>query len=225
MTISAIIPVWNGEAYVAEAIRSVLSQTLQVDEIIVVDDGSTDHTADIVRSFANVRLIQQENASPGPARNTGVRASSGDWLAFLDHDDLWLPEKIETQIRMALGHPESVAVLGLVQNFISPDLSADAQARIECPANPLKGYTPSALTIRREAFLKSGGWPNSERQGVEWFAHALATGVSFLEIPRVLTMRRLHQTNRTRLRAAYNQDYARIARGMLAMRRANQGTG
>ena len=225
MTISAIIPVWNGERYVADAIRSVLDQTRKVDEVIVVDDGSTDGTVEIVQSFPGVRLIQQGNASPGPARNTGVSASRGDWLAFLDHDDLWVPEKIGVQARMAAQQPGIDAVLGLVRNFVSPELSPEAQSRIECPPNPLQGYTPSALMIRRDSFLRTGGWPNSERQGVEWFALARESGLKFLEISEVLTKRRLHQTNRTRLRSSYNGDYARIAREMLARKRNRQATG
>ena len=94
--ISAVIPAYNCEKYIGRAIQSVLSQTRPVDEIIVVDDGSTDTTAEIVRSFGDkVKLIQQENAGECAARNTGIKAASCQWVAFLDADDEWLPEKIE----------------------------------------------------------------------------------------------------------------------------------
>ena len=222
MKISAIIAVWNGETYVKEAIQSVLTQTLPAHELIVVDDGSTDQTAAMVRSFPQVKLIQQVNAGTGPARNSGVNAATGDWLAFLDHDDLWVPDKLATQTRWVHANPGSCGVLGLIENFISPELSEDAKSMIACPPGPLPGYSPSVLTIRRDRFLETGGWPASEREGVEWFVHARELGVKFVEIPQVLVQRRLHQSNRTRLGVANNLDYVRVARGLIARRRSQQ---
>jgi len=98
MKISAIIPAYNAEKTIGRAIKSVLAQTRPADEIIVVDDGSTDATAAAVRSFGDrVILIQQPNAGVSVARNTGIKAAAGDWIAFLDADDEWLPEKLKLQ--------------------------------------------------------------------------------------------------------------------------------
>jgi glycosyltransferase involved in cell wall biosynthesis len=222
MSVSVIIPVWNGAAYVAEAIRSVLQQTCPPREILVVNDGSTDSTTEIVRSFPTVTLVQQENTGVGPARNTGVGQSSGDLLAFLDHDDLWMPEKLALQVRLLEEDPKAEAVLGHVQNFISPDLSPEEQARIDCPAEPMAGHTASALLVRRNAFLRVGRWPTSEREGVEWFIRAREAGLRFGEVPQVVARRRLHQSNRTRTGSANNRDFARILLESLARRRAGQ---
>lgn len=91
ISVSVVIPAYNCERYIARTIDSVLAQTRPADEIIVVDDGSTDKTADVIRSFGDrVILIQQENAGASAARNTGIKAASGDWIAFLDGDDEWL---------------------------------------------------------------------------------------------------------------------------------------
>lgn len=97
--VSTIIPAFNAEAYIGETLASALAQTHQDHEIIVVDDGSTDATADLVSSFGErVRLIRQQNAGPAAARNNGARNSNGEWLAFLDADDLWSPMKLNAQL-------------------------------------------------------------------------------------------------------------------------------
>jgi glycosyltransferase involved in cell wall biosynthesis len=99
LRVSAVIPTYNRRAQAFRAIESVLAQTLPVDEIIVVDDGSTDGTAEAIRSHYGSRVIvfRQENAGVSAARNCGLRAAHGEWLAFLDSDDVWLPEKLQQQ--------------------------------------------------------------------------------------------------------------------------------
>ena len=107
--ISAVIPAYNCEEYIARTIESVLGQTCPPDEIIVVDDGSADNTVDVVRSFGDkVILIQQENAGASVARNTGIKAAKGNWIAFLDGDDEWMLNKIELQIEHLKKNPDLV---------------------------------------------------------------------------------------------------------------------
>jgi glycosyltransferase involved in cell wall biosynthesis len=97
-SISVVIPAYNAEGCVARAIDSVLAQTLPVDEIIVVDDGSRDATSDVAGRFGDpVRVLRQTNAGPAAARNHGVREARCEWIAFLDADDAWLPTKLECQ--------------------------------------------------------------------------------------------------------------------------------
>ena len=104
--ISVVIPAYNAGGFIKRTIDSVLAQTYRDYEVIVVDDGSTDNTADVVKSCAGkVRYIHQENAGDGPARNTGIRAAKGDWIAFLDHDDEWLPQKLELQMKLLDRNP------------------------------------------------------------------------------------------------------------------------
>ena len=107
LRISVIIPVYNRENAVREAIRSVLLQTYPVHEVIVVDDGSTDQTAASVRAIpdARIRYRYQQNGGEGSARNLGIRCATGDWLAFLDSDDLWDQDKLETQAALVLKYP------------------------------------------------------------------------------------------------------------------------
>ncbi len=121
-TVSVVIPAYNSENYICRTLDSVLSQSCAVDEIIVVDDGSSDDTAKLVgqyveryntgQSDVRIRYIYQENAGPGAARNTGIEAAMGKWVAFLDHDDEWLARKNELQLGLIKKNPDLVWVSG-----------------------------------------------------------------------------------------------------------------
>jgi glycosyltransferase involved in cell wall biosynthesis len=114
MLVSVIIPAYNAAEYLREAIESVLAQTYQSFEIIVVDDGSTDHTRDVCASFGSkLRYIYQENdgTGGGGAQTHGIRESSGELIAFLDQDDRWRPDKLKKQIRALETHPKARLVL------------------------------------------------------------------------------------------------------------------
>jgi glycosyltransferase involved in cell wall biosynthesis len=105
--VSAIIPVYNGEAFLRETIESVLSQTYRDIECIVIDDGSTDGTGEIARSFGDsIRYVRKENGGVSSARNLGIEMASGEFVAFLDADDLWVPEKIEKQMAVFAARPD-----------------------------------------------------------------------------------------------------------------------
>ncbi|MBM4104453.1 MAG: glycosyltransferase [Planctomycetes bacterium] len=109
MRISVVIPAYNAGACIERAICSVLAQSRAADEIIVVDDGSTDNTAEIVRRFTDrVKLIGQVNAGVSTARNAGIRAAVGDWIAFLDSDDEWLPDYLKMQTELLSRNPHLV---------------------------------------------------------------------------------------------------------------------
>lgn len=106
-SVSVVIPAYNAEKYIGRAIDSVLAQTRRPDEVIVVDDGSTDGTAEVIRSYgSNVRYIGQENGGASVARNSGIEAASSQWIAFLDADDEWLCDKLRIQMEYLEGHQE-----------------------------------------------------------------------------------------------------------------------
>lgn len=113
LTITAVIPAYNAEKYITRSIDSVLSQTHPVDEIVVVDDGSTDSTPEIIKRYGDkVRYVHQQNAGVSAARNAGVRAATCDWIAFLDADDEWLPDRLMRQVRLLQEHSHLVWVTG-----------------------------------------------------------------------------------------------------------------
>ncbi len=102
--VSVILPVYNGEQFVARAIESVLNQTYKELELIVVDDGSSDNSLDVVQSYADSRLkvLTKENGGPASARNFGIQHCSGEYVALIDQDDLWYPKKLEKQLGLLL---------------------------------------------------------------------------------------------------------------------------
>jgi glycosyltransferase involved in cell wall biosynthesis len=150
--VSVIIPAYNAARFVSNAIESALGQTVAPLEVIVVDDGSRDDTADVVSRFpAPVRLVRQANGGPAAARNHGAREAKGEWLALLDADDTWLPHKLERQ--MTLARDPKVAVIYAMpagHNQTRPATFEELWRR-NCIDN-------SSALIRRSAFLELGGF-------------------------------------------------------------------
>jgi glycosyltransferase involved in cell wall biosynthesis len=172
--VSVVIPAYNAEPYLEECLRSVLTQTHPVEEVLVIDDGSTDRTQIIAESFGSpVRLLQQQQGGPARARNYGVREARGEWIAFLDADDLFLPHKVEKQLRALAADPEAVlCYTGLVA------LKLDG-SRVEVPPPALPqvdamlsltnvGIPPSAVMLRRDTLLQVGGFNEIQRGCEDW---------------------------------------------------------
>lgn len=148
-TVSAVIPAYNSEDTVADAIKSVLSQTREIAEVIVVDDGSSDRTAELAASFPKTRVIRRPNGGPGAARNTGIQAASGEWVALLDSDDVWLPQK--TEIQLAYITPDA----GVIHtDHFDPIHFGNLWHR-------QTHVSPSGALIRKQALLDVGGFEES----------------------------------------------------------------
>jgi glycosyltransferase involved in cell wall biosynthesis len=123
--VSIIIPVYNAEKYIAACIDSVLAQTWQNIEVIVVDDGSTDNSLKIIEQYVSkgVKILLQKNSGASTARNKGLDESTGDFIQFLDADDLLSPDKIEAQTRLLIKYPGHVSICSTVHFFDGEDLS------------------------------------------------------------------------------------------------------
>ncbi len=216
--ISVVIPVRNGERYLREAIDSVLAQTLLPFEVIVVNDGSTDRSGAILDSYGAALLrIDQPNAGTAAARNAGVRAARGDTLAFLDQDDLWSTDKLRLQSDLLLASPSTQLAWGSVQQFISPELPAEFARRFRCPTEPMQGYLPSALLIRRDAFDRIGPFDPRWRIGewADWFARCVQAGLASEHVAEVVTYRRIHEGNKGVTMASDRGEYIRLIREKL----------
>ncbi len=162
-SVSVIIPTFNRRERVLKAIASVVSQTRQPDEIIVVDDGSTDGSSAAIRNnFPTVTVIRQENSGVSSARNAGIRAATGEWLAFLDSDDEWKPEKLEKHMAYALSHPKyrvSQTDEVWIRNgrFVNPMKKHGKKAgRFFRDALKLCLVSPSAVMIHQNVFRDIG---------------------------------------------------------------------
>lgn len=144
-TVSAVIPAYNADGFVHRAIESALAQTHRLLEIIVVDDGSSDDTAAVAARYP-VRVIRQANGGPGAARNTGVMAAQGEWIALLDHDDTWHPDKTRQQLALA---DEGIAAV-FSAKFGKREFEFEALYWGNL------GGSPSSTLIRRDALLQIG---------------------------------------------------------------------
>ena len=200
-SISCIIPAYNAARHLPETLENVRRQTRPVDEIIVVDNGSTDGTAALLHAQPDIRILHHPVRGPGAARNRGIQAAQGELLAFLDADDTWHPEKIQLQLDAFRASPEIRLCVAQVQNFWSPE--------IEPPQHdpglllPWAGYTFSSLLARREVFDQVGLLDEKKMVGEDgdWFLRFRNSGLPHKLLPEVLSYRRLHNRNISRLLA------------------------
>jgi glycosyltransferase involved in cell wall biosynthesis len=219
------VPCYNGERYLEEAIRSILEQTYRALEVIVVDDGSTDGSAEVVRRFGDVvRYHFQENRGPGGACNTGLTLATGEFIAFLEQDDLWAADKTVRQLQEFAVNPELGYCVGHIQNFWVPELAAEAEKYADRPVmQPVPGYVVQTLMVRRTVFDRVGRFAESLRFAFagEWFLRANDRGIPSVLVPDVLTRRRLHENNYSRRnRAASHEQFLHVVKAALDRRRA-----
>ncbi|HLV01181.1 MAG TPA: glycosyltransferase, partial [Acidobacteriota bacterium] len=214
-TVSVIIPCFNSARFVAEAVNSVLKQTRPPDEIIVVDDGSTDDTADVLNRFkGQISYIRQENRGPSTARNTGIQAATGELICFLDADDIWLPEKLERQldfitqnldvgllftdeeeIEAASGRVLQPSLLSSRKRFERPNLPGYVSNAVEQLL--LENFIPTSTVMTRRSCLKVSGLFDEKLQVSEdrdlWTR--LAANFPVAVLPEVLAVKRVHSDN------------------------------
>lgn len=224
--IAVIVPTYTGSIYLRETVLSVLAQTVPVHEILVIDDGSTDRSPHNTDGLPKTRIIRQENTGFAGAINRGVAETSAPLLAFLDHDDLWTPDRLERQLPFLAGENPADLVLGHIQNFHSPDLLESERQRIHCPPQPLAGYVMGAMLIRRETFCRVGPMKSDWKIGshIEWLARAQDLGLQVRMLPEVVLQRRLHRDNLSRREMASRPDFARVLKFILDRRRERKFT-
>ena len=200
MRTSVIIPVFNGAGRLAEAVASVRAQRRDGDEIVVVDDGSTDATPDLIRSLgADVVCLRQDNAGPAAARNLGLQAATGDLIAFLDHDDLWAPGRQAALTALLTADAGLDVAMGQVRVASDPALPAapDGDPRRAVAHRP---WHLGALLIRRRVFARVGPFRPDLRQAedMDWYMRAREAGTRFRAVEGVSLLYRLHAENLSR---------------------------
>ncbi len=221
MKVSVIIPAYQAQRYVAAAVASVLAEG--VDEVVVVDDGSTDNTADVVRGLAGVRLVQSPHLGIGAARNRGIAEASGEVLAFVDADDLWVAGRLRAQLAALEQHPDNV-ILGELEEFVCPDVireQPDVATRLLPKAGRLMGWVTGAMVLTRVTFDRVGPFPIDLEVGetIAWFAKAKAMGIGVVELPQLVLLRRLHGDNTTLVADRKRSDYVALAKRLLDEKR------
>jgi len=227
--VSVILPVFNGQRYLAEAIESALAQTRPPLEILVVDDGSTDGSARVAQEAADrdgrIRCVSQSHAGIGAARNAGVGLAQGDYLAFLDADDVWAPEKLALQRAVFDRDPGVDLVFGHVIQFLSPELSQEQRRVIHCSDAAMPAYVAGTLLVSREVFRRVGPFDTALRVGefLHWYQRAADLHLEMCMLPDVLLKRRIHASNQGRRERDARTDYARALKIGLDRRRKKDG--
>lgn len=188
--VSVVIPVYNAEAFVAEALDSVFAQDYEPYEVIAVDDGSSDSSAAIVRSYPEVRFFQQENRGASAARNVGVTAASGEFVAFVDADDVVPPNKLSLQVGYLLEHPDIVCVLGRQRWMTLPDgLVADVVW-----GDP-DGIPIMSMVMRTSVLRDVGEYDEDKGGDLDMLVRLRERGLEFVVLPDIVLDRRYHGGN------------------------------
>lgn len=220
--VTAAIPVRNGEAYLAEAIESVLGQSRPCDQVIVVDNGSSDRSAEIAAGFGSVvEVVLEPQPGIGIARNAAACTARGDYLAFLDADDLWAREKTALQLAAFEAEPGLQLVFGHVRQFVSPDLAAEEAEGLRVPVDPQPGQHIGAMLVRRTAIEAIGPWPEDVRvsDGLTFFLRARELGLAEAMLAETVTLRRVHGANHSIHNRDERAEFARHLKGSLDRRR------
>lgn len=212
--VSVVIPTFNRAHFLREAIDSILAQSVPVYEIIVVDDGSTDETQSVVKAYKGpVRYLWQKNQGPSAARNHGIREAKGDWIAFLDSDDLWVPRKNQIQTEFLQQNPHLDFVFGNLSNFTEshaseePEILNDAVHQyLVAHATDLKDLfqkllicnpIPTPTVVFRRSCISQAGFFDETMRHCEdydyWLRFATCCRAGFID--QILVKRRMHDTN------------------------------
>jgi glycosyltransferase involved in cell wall biosynthesis len=211
--ISVVVPAYNARPFIREALASIFREAAFDLDVIVVDDGSTDGTADVALEFP-VRCLRSEHRGVSAARNLGLAAATGDLLAWLDADDRWASGRFDGPLQALASDPKLDVVYGYVQQFTA------MKHPEQCIGAPRPGRLPGSMLIRRDAFLRVGGFDESLRIGefMDWLVRARHCGLREAMIEQLCLERRIHGHNLGISARTHLGDYLRVAR-----RSINQG--
>jgi len=220
--VSFVIPVFQGERYLAEAIESVLVQSRPPVEVIVVDDGSSDGSAAVALSFGDrVTLLRQPNSGTAAARNLGLSRASQPYVAFLDADDIATFERLESQLTLLEREAPPDLVFGHMEQFVSPEIPEDVAARLHCDARAQPSPLPSCFTATRAACERLGPMRvDIEASFVDWYLRALELGMRIEFAAAVVARRRIHGANQSYRNDSMRREYVQIIKASLDRRRA-----
>jgi glycosyltransferase involved in cell wall biosynthesis len=181
--VSVVMAAYNAAPHIRPALQSALAQDWQPLEVVVVDDGSTDETAEIVQSYPEVVYVRQENKGPSAARNAAVERSQGEFVANLDSDDLLPPTRVSVQVRHLLGHPSLGAVFGR-QEW----LNAPAWMARDAVYDDLDGIPLSSVMFRRDVFLALGGYDSAfePSEDMDLVVRMRERGIAYEVLPDVV---------------------------------------
>jgi glycosyltransferase involved in cell wall biosynthesis len=219
--VSVVITVYNGAAYLTEAIESALGQTHRNVEVVVVDDGSDDGSDEVAQRYPVVFERSPQRGGIGVARNVATALASGDFLTFLDADDRFPPHKLAVQLRAFRDDPGLDVAYGCISEFVSPELTEAQAARIRPPVARSESHLAGVMLIRRAAFDRVGPWTEGLKvgTGVDWHMRSAEAGLKSVMLDEVFLERRIHSANNGLREAEHRSQYLSIVKEALDRRR------
>jgi len=216
--VSVIIPAFNAAGLIGEAIETVLQQTRRPQQIVVVDDGSTDATHSVVAKFPEASYFAQDNSGAAQARNAGARHVTSPFLCFLDADDLWPADRIERQLSCLEADPTMDIVCGSMVQF-----QRDRDGKMVELSKPLACHLPSVMLMRTKVFRTVGPFSPKWKVGetIEWVSRAVDAGVRRGSIADVVLLRRVHEQNLGKVVSAPSHEYLQMLREVMVRRRGH----
>lgn len=215
MSVGVVVPAYNAERLLADALRSIFRNACVPLEVVVVDDGSTDRTLEVASAFP-VRLVHIAHGGVAAARNAGWSLVESEHLAWLDADDLWPDGRLERQLRILTGDPAIDVVYGRVQER---QLHQDGT---EGPLGPARvGHLPGCMLIRRKSFASVGGFDETLSVGefMDWLVRSRAHQLREAMLDDTCLVRRIHGQNLGIVGRDHRRDYLRVAQRSLKARR------
>ena len=222
VAVSVIMPMYRPGRFVHEAIDSIVAESKPGTEIIVVDDGSKDGTAESIedRGFSNLLVLRQDNAGPASARNFGLSHARGEFVAFLDADDIWLEGKLGIQLQIMVDHPYVGIVMGNTVGF--GDHAEDGNQCFLANWESRQFLQLGSALVRREVFDKAGIFDPALRyaEDVDWFLRVREAGVTIFEHADPVLRYRRHKNNMTNDTNARDKGFVCALRKNLQRKRA-----
>ncbi len=227
--ISTIIPVYNCEKYLGEAIESALNQDYPNQEIWIINDGSTDQSASIAQSFGSkIQYVEQLNQGPAVARNQGIQLAKGEFLTFLDSDDLWPKEKLSRQMAVLQANPDLDMVSGKLKQFYSPEVPEEQKQKWAYILDNVNCTLIGAILFRASCFQKVGLLRPEFKMGefIDWYIRSQEAELKIDYLPDIVLYRRIHGKNKVIEERADYGSYVQIIKSRLdRMRQAAHNTG
>lgn len=214
--VSVIITVYNGEKYIEETLQSIVEQAYPNLEIVVVNDGSTDNTANILKEFpAEINYHYQKKSGIATGWNRGVKEASGRFISFIDADDTWTKGKLNSQVEFLNENPDVDIAFGYAQEFsISDNLEIKRN-------NPIAGVGAGTMMIQKKRFLDIGFFNPEWRKGIfcDWYLRATEAGLKIHMDSTVMLNRRIHDSNHGVVQRDKYVDYVRMLKASLERKR------
>jgi glycosyltransferase involved in cell wall biosynthesis len=219
MSVAVAIPAFNAERFIGQALASVLAQSYPVDDVVVIDDGSDDATAEAALAAGpRIRVLRQANAGIGVARSRAVAATQGEILVLLDADDLLTPNSIACRVQALQDNPRLDVAFGHVRHFT--EHAADAPVPLD-PPQP--AHVLSSMLVRRAAYERVGPFASGLRvaEALDWMLRAHELGLREMTLPDQVLWRRVHGANNSITNRASLSEFPRALKASLDRRRAH----